>query len=477
MKKFLAMLLAAAMVLSMTACGAGGSTATETKAQETVVGNTEAPTLETKAAEELKAEAEVAKDYSGRKLSLMMSIGGGGNWWQPVADRMKELYPGLEVEVVFDSTAADMFRTQYLAGEAPDAFMINTGSIPNYESIEQGIVQPVDYVLQLPTLDGTSTLGDILDMDVFTNGAYDGHYYVMHEFQYLNGFWYDAAFFREKNLTVPTDWNSFLKLCDECKALGIKVMGYTGVEAPEYAVNYWFTPMLASVDYDAYVKYSNLDSSVFDSDAMKNVMEKMKYLRDNDLMSQYTIGSGTSEAQVSFINHDFAIYPCGSWLEAEMADAWTEGWELTFLPFTFGDVDDKDHKFMGVGGQSSRITSTTKENLDLVGEFYRVLYCDEEAIRGEVATHGNVMLIPGFAEKYGDLVDPSVRTASACADDMRKITNQAGGWYPDMRTEVGNAINAYYNGDIDEAAFIQRLRDKMDSIRNDSTVTKYNFEG
>ena len=36
---------------------------------------------------------------------------------------------------------------------------------------------------------------------------------------------------------------------------------------------------------------------------------------------------------------------------------------------------------------------------------------------------------------------------------------------------------AYYNGDIDEAAFIQRLRDKMDSIRNDSTVTKYNFEG
>ena len=210
---------------------------------------------------------------------------------------------------------------------------------------------------------------------------------------------------------------------------------------------------------------------------MKNVMEKMKYLRDNDLMSQYTIGSGTSEAQVSFINHDFAIYPCGSWLEAEMADAWTEGWELTFLPFTFGDVDDKDHKFMGVGGQSSRITSTTKENLDLVGEFYRVLYCDEEAIRGEVATHGNVMLIPGFAEKYGDLVDPSVRTASACADDMRKITNQAGGWYPDMRTEVGNAINAYYNGDIDEAAFIQRLRDKMDSIKNDSTVTKYNFEG
>ena len=77
MKKFLAMLLAAAMVLGLAACG---ETASNGGASETV-GNTEAPSIETKAAEEVKAEAEAAKDYSGRTLKLIMSIGGGGNWW------------------------------------------------------------------------------------------------------------------------------------------------------------------------------------------------------------------------------------------------------------------------------------------------------------------------------------------------------------------------------------------------------------
>ena len=220
MKKFVAMLLAVLMVLGLVACGAKEATpeAAPAAPEKSEVGNQEAPEIEAKTEEELKEEASAEKDYSGRKLSLMMSIGGGGNWWQPVADRMMELYPGLEVEVIFDSTAADMFRTQYLAGEAPDAFMINTGSIPNYESIEQGIVQPIDDMLALPTMDGTSTLGEILDLDVFTNGAKDGHYYVMHEFQYLDGFWYDAKFFRDNNLTIPTDWESFYTLLKTLKA-------------------------------------------------------------------------------------------------------------------------------------------------------------------------------------------------------------------------------------------------------------------
>lgn len=477
MKKFMAMLLAVIMVFSLMACGAKDPASNPGAENKPAEGNQDAPTIATKTQEELEQEASAEKDYSGRKLSLMMSIGGGGNWWQPVADRMMELYPGLEVEVVFDSTAADMFRTQYMAGEAPDAFMINTGSIPNYESIEQGIVQPIDAMLALPTMDGTSTLGEILDLDVFTNGAKDGHYYVMHEFQYLDGFWYDAKFFRDNNLTIPTDWDSFLKLCDECKALGIQVMGYTGVEAPEYAIGYWFMPMLASLDYDAYCKFQNLDLSVWESDAMKRVMEKMSYLRDNDLMSKYTIGSGTSEAQIAFINHEFAIYPCGSWLEAEMADAWTEGWELTYLPYSFGDVDDADHKFMMVGGQSSRITSTTSENLDLVGEFYRVLFSDDKAIEGQIKTHGNVMLIDGFSEKFGHLVDASVNTAAAEAGNMRKITNPASGWYPTIRTELGNAMNAYYNGDISNEEFIQRGYDIMKTVVEDPTITKYVFEG
>ena len=476
MKKFVAMLLAAAMVLALAACGSA-EPAEQAAAPAATVGNTEAPTIETKAAEEVQSEAAASaeKDYSGRTLKLIMSIGGGGNWWQPVADRMMELYPGLNVEVTFDSNADQILRTEYLAGEAADAFMINSNKIPRYQAIEQGLVQPIDYVLSLPTLQGDKTLGEVMDLSVFAKGAYEGHYYCMHEFQYLDGFWYDAKFFRDNNLTIPETWDDFVKLGEECKALGIPAVGYMGIAASEYANEYWFIPMLASTDYQAYVQYQNLDPEVWHSDAMKRTVEKLGYVRDNDLFDKKTLGTTATETQIAFINHDFAIYPCGSWLEPEMADAWTEDWELTYLPYSFGETADQ--KYMMMGGQESMITSSTQENLDLVGEFYRVLFSDEEAMRKVVETHKNVMLVPNFSERFGDLVAPSVNTAAAAMEYMNKINSPACSWYPDINTMVGDAMNAFFNGDITEEEFLQRGFDEFTRIQNDSSVTKYKFEG
>lgn len=474
MKKFVAMLLASLMVLSLAACGSTeGAAPAGTEAP--TVGNTEAPTIETKAAEEVQAAAEEVKDYSGRKLRLIMSIGGGGNWWQPVADRMKQLYPGLDVEVVFDSNADQILRTEYLAGEAADAFMINSNKIPRYQAIQQGLVQPIDYVLSLPTMDGSATLADVMDLSVFGKGAYEGHYYCMHEFQYLDGFWYDAKFFRDNNLTIPETWEDFQKLCEECKALGIPTVGYMGIAADEYANEYWFIPMLASTSYDAYVQYQNLDPEVWKSDAMKRCVEKLAYVRDNGYFDKNTLGTGASETQIAFINHEYAIYPCGSWLEPEMADAWTEDWELTYLPYSFGEK--AEDKYMMMGGQESMITSSTKENLDLVGEFYRVLFSDEEAMKEVVKTHQNVMLVPNFSERFGDLVAPSVNTAAAAMEKMNKINSPASSWYPDINKLVGDAMNAFFNGDITEEEFLQRGYDEFTRILNDSSVTKYKFEG
>ena len=81
----------------------------------------------------------------------------------------------------------------------------------------------------------------------------------------------------------------------------------------------------------------NLDAEAWKSDSMKRVVEKMAYIRDNGYYDINTMGCGATEAQIAFIEHDFALYPCGSWLEAEMEGAWTEDWELTYLPYSFGD--------------------------------------------------------------------------------------------------------------------------------------------
>ena len=414
------------------------------------------------------------KDYSGRTPRLLLSIGGGGNYYEPIAQRMMDLYPGLTVEIEYSNTAEDVLRTQILADNAPDIFNVNSGKLPWYDAIEQGIARPIDEIFELPTMDGSQKLGDLLDMNMFSLGEYEGEHYVMHEFQYLNGFWYDARFFRDNNLTVPTDWDSLCTLAEQCDDLGIDLLGYMGIAADEYGVWYWLWPMIASTDYDLFKSLYNLDAEAWKSDSMKRVVEKMAYIRDNGYYDINTMGCGATEAQIAFIEHDFALYPCGSWLEAEMEGAWTEDWELTYLPYSFGD--EEGDEYMVTGGLASMVSADT-ENWDLVCEFYRLMFSDDESIRNSTAVHHNVMILPDFSEKFGDLVDPSVNTASAVMSEVHLINQACGKWYPTTSTELGNMLNAFMGGDIDGDEFIQRGYDCWTTVANDEGITKYEFKG
>ena len=242
-RKILALVLALVMIVSMlSACGgkkAGGS-----------------PEDFDVASFEWETEPGTDK-YAGRTLRVLQTIGGGGNYYEPVVERMKEFYPGLEIEYVYTQGAADMLRTQILDGNAPDIFNVNTGDLPIYDAIDQGICAPVDAIFDVPTLDGTQKLGDLLDMSIFANGEKDGVHYSMKDMMYIMGLWYDANYFEANGLTVPTDWASMQQFAADCDALGIDALGACGLMSHEYPTNYWWWPMVASTDYDLYVKLLN----------------------------------------------------------------------------------------------------------------------------------------------------------------------------------------------------------------------------
>lgn len=480
MKRVVALLLALVMTLSLfTACGSKESTTEpETKQTDSSTAAPEAsgksyPSEPAKEDNQAYSTDTEAKDYSGRTLRLLLSIGGGGNYYEPIAQRMMELYPGLTVELEYSNNAADVLRTQVLSGNAPDIYNVNSGTLPWYDAIEQGIATPIDEIFELPTMDGSQTLGDVMtDMGMFSLGQYEGHYYVMHEFQYLDGFWYDAAYFRENNLTVPTDWDSLCELAEQADALGTKLLGYMGIAATEYGVGYWLWPMIAATDYELYKSLINLDYEAAYSDSMKRVVEKMEFVRDGNYDIN-TMGCSATEAQLAFIDHDHLIYPCGSWLEAEMDGAWTEGWELTYLPYSFGD--EAGNGYIRTGGLASMVSPTT-QNWDLVCEFYRLMFSDDQAIRDSVSVHRNVMMINGFSENYGDLVDASVNTAAAVFDEVTPIMALMGQWYPEVDVALGDALNAFMGGDIDGEGFMDRVYSAIKTVAEDDSVTKYTLE-
>lgn len=465
MKKVIAMLLAAAMVLSLAACGSTGSAAG--KADTTAEGF--------KIAEHTWETQPGSKKYEGRKLRILQTVGGGGNYYEPAIERMKEFYPGLEIEYEFTAGAADVLRTSILDNNAYDIYNCNSGDLPYFDAINQKIAYPIDGILEnVPTLDGKQKLIDLMDMSLFGIGEKDGKHYAMADMLYMEGLWYDDAWFTANGITVPTDWASFQEMAKQVDALGADALGACGLMAHEYPTNYWFWPMVASTSYDLYTKLQNLDYDQWNSDEMKRVVEKMAWIRDNGYFDTDTNGLGNAETQIEFIDHKFAILPCGSWLEAEMADAWTEGWSLKFLPYSFGD--DAGSTYLKADCLASMVSPSTK-NMDLVCEFYRFLFSDPESLKGGAAIHTNVYKIPGYGELCAEYLAPSVKDVASKSESMKTINIPCQNWYTTIAPEIGNMLVGFMGGDISEEEFMKRGYDLFKGIKDDSAIEKFTFNG
>ena len=460
-RKLLLMLLCIVLALgSLVACGKkdGGSNATD-------------PPKETK-----DAGGDGKKDFSGRTFETLLNVGGGGNYWEPVLQRLQELYPELTINHSYSNDAANVFRTRVLSNNAPDIFNINQGFLPPYNAIKDGLALPIDDILALPTMDGSAKLSDILDMSIFSLGLVDGKHYIFHEMLYLSGLWYDKNYFKENDLSIPRSWDDLMSLGEKLKGLDANLLGACGLMSHEYPTNYWFWPMVATSEWETYSKLQNLDYEAFKGEGMQRVVDKMVEIRDKGYFNTATLALGNAETQMSHIAHDFALLPCGSWLEAEMADAWTDDWDLGYLPYACGNKAGDKQK-MYVAGLVSMVSKTTK-NEDIAGEFYRLLFSDEKAIRGSVGVHHNAMAVKGFSKIAGDLLDPSVAEAVKILDEeMEGISIEMHKWYTSISTEIGNMIVALMGGDIEKEEFLQRGYDLFKGIAEDDNITKYKFEG
>ncbi|HHW32491.1 MAG TPA: extracellular solute-binding protein [Clostridiaceae bacterium] len=415
------------------------------------------------------------KDFSGRTLEVMLDKGGGGSFYEPIIKRLQELYPGLKVNYWYDLNGNEVFRTRVLANNAPDIFNLNQGLFSYYSAIEEGLCLPLNDILELPTMDNTQKLKDIIDLNLMKQKGYiDGKYYMFPDLLFTAGLWYDAKLLRDNNIKVPTTWDEFMDAAAKLKGKGIYAIGYCGTMAHEYPLSYWFYPMVCSVDYETYVGIQNCDPSAWKSEGMKEVVRRMEELRDKGYYDASTVALGNSETQMQFIARKFAFLPCGSWLEAEMGDAWPDDFELTYLPFS-GKKDSSGSDYVLTSSLASSVSSTTK-NIDIVGEFYRVFFSDKTAIEGQIKVHQNGMAIKGFGENYGHLLNKSTEQVWKAIDQgVKGFASLANTWYPEYPKQAGNAINALMTGSINGDEFMDRMEALFQSIKDDPNIVKYKF--
>ncbi len=418
------------------------------------------------------AQVDGKYDFKGRSIDVLYMIGGQGQMADPIAAKLEEVYPGLKVNVVYDHNAHEIMRNRVMANETPDIFDLNQGFYDYYGAIAEGICKPLDFIYPLKTVDGTKTIKEIIDFDAIKKGQVDGHYYLMADTIYTSGVWYDAKLLRDLDIAPPTTWDEFVAACATLKANDIYGLSWSGRWAGEYALNYYFYPQIASLDYQAFIDIQNLKEGAWNAPAVREVMDRLAYLVDNDYFDHRSAGMDASEIQMEFIKRQFAFYPCGSWLEAEMEGNWPADFELTYLPFS-GVKSSSDTNYTLLASVVSGVSAKT-QNEDIVGEYYRYMLSDKDTTRAIVGGALNGLAIKGFSEQFGDLLPSSVQgTWEAISAGNKPLLEMATAWYPEHMTMTQDAIGAFVSGNNTADEFAERMEKFGKELRDDSSVVKY----
>lgn len=315
-KKLVSILMAAAMVLSMTACGGSNSEGTKSteagtgaKSEETV---SEAKTETAKSNETEKSSGETGETVEEGDpvtLSLMVTT-------RPTTDNkdfyldwlpelVKEKYPNINVEV--EQLPTDQYkqtvRLKFASGQGPDIFTWWAG-LQAKDLVDAGYVKD---------LSGFSQLGkfkkEIADSYVFD----DKNYGIPLGSSFLTT-WYNKEAFDKAGIgQMPENWDQFLECCEKLKAAG-----YTPItmgDKQSFVVQFGVYQIGASQIYGDNMDFDSqlfTGETKFTDDCWVNTIDKYKTLYDKGYIIENSLGLSQEQSRQAFLDGRAAMIFDGS---------------------------------------------------------------------------------------------------------------------------------------------------------------------
>ena len=233
MKKLLALLLTAGMVLSLAACGASGtesSSAPESsQAPESTAESSQAQP-EASSSEETPAPAE--SGLSGEITFMVLdSFNKDYNPLQEATDAFMVANPGVKVtiEYVSSNDIREKFNTAAMGGSGPDVVSLDSAGWA-VDAAAAGLLAPLD--------SDVSAIADQFYPGPLNSGMFNGSYYAVPWYMNNEGMYYNKAILEECGIeAAPTNWEELLDACQ--KAVD---KGYGGIMMPYYFPSYYIYP-------------------------------------------------------------------------------------------------------------------------------------------------------------------------------------------------------------------------------------------
>ncbi len=401
MKKVIALLLAAAMVISVAACGGSAASA-----------DAEAPKAEA-AAPAAKEEAPAADEAapaaestgSGKKLDVSFFRGGYADMWDELIELYKTYYPDVEVTADISDDNDVRVRARMLGDDQPDLIFISgTEEFDVNQAAASGLLYDLtDFFANENAADGRK-LSEVINETTIKNATLNGGVYLPSIATYYGGWWYNKKLYDDNGWTAPTTWDEFKALAPKMVDAGVNPFIYQGLGAQGYMNwGYFYQAIAACGGYDAYrACFLDLEDGAWTSDAALEAAKRLDELVKNGWLYEGCTGMDFTQAQMEFAQNKAGLMPNGSWFETEIKDVMADGFELQMIPLPMQDKDG--HSFITQFGTAVNMAAGAKnvqEALDFLGVIYSK---DGQKI---IAKYGQTPVVTDLStEELSDIFTP-----------------------------------------------------------------------
>jgi N-acetylglucosamine transport system substrate-binding protein len=303
-------------------------------------------------------------------------------------------------------------------------------------------------------------------------GAFNGTPYVLYYVSTVFGLWYSGKLFKDKGWTAPTTWSDFMTLLDNIKKAGITPFGYAGANAAYYMWNVILTSAAKIGGADVLKAIDNLEDGAWTSDPVKQAAAAWA-----EVGAKYTdksfLGLKHTDVQLQQNQYKVAIYPSGDWLPNEQAKETPADFQYQLMPNPSVSTSDKmpPTTVRATAGEGFVVSEKAPNKAGGL-EYLRQML-------SKAGGHGFTDLTksPTVTVGASDGIDlgPGVTSSQAAlkAAGANVVNLFFDGWYAELDKECRTATNElFYNGGSADA-FCQRMQKKADSIKADSSVTKF----
>ncbi|MFI6816425.1 N-acetylglucosamine/diacetylchitobiose ABC transporter substrate-binding protein [Nonomuraea sp. NPDC050328] len=409
---------------------------------------------------------------------LEVVIFSGGNGDKYAVDlheaAYSKAYPNARIKHVATQKVGTQLRPRFIAGDVPDV-VNNSGpeALDLQALVQEGHLADLTPLFEAPSLAfPDKKVKDTLVGGVYENSLIDGVPRVLQYTVAHRALWYNAKLFEAKGWTAPKTWAEFNALGEEAKKAGIALFAYPGQVGPFYQL--WNLVYSAAKigGNQVILDIDNLADGAWTADPVRQAVAAWAQIQ-KDFGDKAYFGLDHTQTQIKHLQDKVLFYPCGSWLENEMAKDRPDTFEYAIAPVpSITAADALPYEAIFVGVSEAFFVGAKGKNPQGGLEYLRMMLSREGA-RGYTELTKNLTVVNGVVDglQLTSAVNSAAKAQEAAGRDT--ITDaRFETWYKELFDHAQTQTNSVMAGRSTPEQFCANMQKKADELKNDPAIAK-----